>query len=702
MAPKKKKEIDQDERFQAIVLTDSFMTRFMPLTSKTPRCLLPLANVPLIEYTLEFLAKAGVNEVYIMCSSHADQIQQYIKNSKWQSDDVDSPFTVTTILSLESKSVGDTMRDLDNRGLITGDFLLISGDIVSNINFDKALEFHKFNKANDKEHILTMCLTNASPYHRTRTQIDSAVFLLDKPTNRCIYYQSIPSSNLPQTSINLDLELLEDIDDEILVRNDLIDCHIDICSPLVPQIFQDNFDYQLLRSDFVKGVLTSDLVKKTIYAYITNEYASRVSSFQNYDAISQDILSRWSYPMVPDSNFNLTSYSYETNHIYKEDKILLAQSCKIRDCVCIGSNSKIDEGSCIHKSTIGRNVIIGKNVRISNSYIWDNVKIDDDCVIENSIIANNCQISTNVRINKCVLGYDVNVSSDKTLNFVRIIDKPIERTNDFEFSDEEDDQAQQSQKVSIRESEDLVGKEGVGHVYISEEESDSEIDEDEKSLHKIGFNFKMLNLSDDSIESVTKKRRKKTRRFSTNSVVSTDFEVLSDEEEEEDFNKEAIDTITRSIENNHDLDTALLELNTLRMSMNVTYHEVRLATVESLIKRVLHFITTKTLEPKDAIIKVFNTWGMLFKRQIFELNDQIDLLFTLQNVTSNLDKAYNQILLFWSIQILYQLDIIEEEMIFKWWESEESVESEKLTNVRGLTEKFIVWLKEAEEESDDE
>ena len=79
---KKQKEIVQDDRFQAIVLTDSFETRFMPLTSILPRCLLPLANVPLIEYTLEFLANAGVNEVYLMCSSHADQIQEYIEKSK--------------------------------------------------------------------------------------------------------------------------------------------------------------------------------------------------------------------------------------------------------------------------------------------------------------------------------------------------------------------------------------------------------------------------------------------------------------------------------------------------------------------------------------------------------------------------------------------------------------------------------------------
>nr|CAI6619545.1 CIH_HP1_G0034420.mRNA.1.CDS.1 [Saccharomyces cerevisiae] len=62
------------------------------------------------------------------------------------------------------------------------------------------------------------------------------------------------------------------------------------------------------------------------------------------------------------------------------------------------------------------------------------------------------------------------------------------------------------------------------------------------------------------------------------------------------------------MENNHDLDTALLELNTLRMSMNVTYHEVRIATITALLRRVYHFIATQTLGPKDAVVKVFNQW----------------------------------------------------------------------------------------------
>ena len=42
------------------------------------QCLLPLANTPLIEYTLEFLANAGVEEVILYCGNHTDQVEEYL------------------------------------------------------------------------------------------------------------------------------------------------------------------------------------------------------------------------------------------------------------------------------------------------------------------------------------------------------------------------------------------------------------------------------------------------------------------------------------------------------------------------------------------------------------------------------------------------------------------------------------------------
>lgn len=67
-----------EEPFQAVVLADSFETRFSPFTIERPRCLLPLANTPLIEYTFDFLASVGVEEVILYCGNHADQVEDYL------------------------------------------------------------------------------------------------------------------------------------------------------------------------------------------------------------------------------------------------------------------------------------------------------------------------------------------------------------------------------------------------------------------------------------------------------------------------------------------------------------------------------------------------------------------------------------------------------------------------------------------------
>lgn len=697
---KKQKEIVQDERFQAIVLTDLFQTRFMPLTASKPRCLLPLANVPLIDYTLEFLAKLGVNEVYLMCSSHADQIQEYIENSKWTTRHAD--FSIHTIMSLESRSVGDAMRDLDNRGLITGDFLLVSGDVVTNIDFDKAMKVHKEHKATDKNHIVTMVLLPAGPVHRTRSYVDPAAFILDKQTNRCLYYQEIPPVDGKKSSITIDPELLEDVEDEFTIRNDLIDCHIDICSPHVPQIFQENFDYQELRNDFVKGVLTSDLLKKTIYAYIadTSEYSARAESWSTYHAVSQDILGRWCYPLVPDTNWcGNTSYSYEFSHVYKEDRVVLAQSCKVGNCTAIGLQTTIGEKTVVRNSVIGKNCTIGKNVQISHAYIWDNTTIEDDVVVEGAVVGNNATIRCGARLaTGAVIGFNVVVGAGRDIGHnVRVIDEPVIHESDG-FSDEESEQ--------IGDDVDVVGPDGHGSLYISdrevEEESDSESLTGYTQNSGLIYHMAAATLSDTSIASISNKKRRharhnlRSRRFSTTSAMSTDY-AYTDEEEEENFDKEAFATVERAIENDHDIDTAALELNTLKMSMNVTYREVRQATAAAMLQRIHHFISTGTLSAKDATTKVFLAWAPLFRRQVFDDWERVDLLQIIQSKL--VGSEHNQVILFVAVKTLYDLDIVEEENILEWWNSEASQTAE-LIETRGLTASFITWLEDAEEESE--
>jgi hypothetical protein len=51
---------------------------------------------------------------------------------------------ITTIGNEDCRSLGDAMRDLDAKGLLRSDFILIStGDTISNVNLLPILEQHK-------------------------------------------------------------------------------------------------------------------------------------------------------------------------------------------------------------------------------------------------------------------------------------------------------------------------------------------------------------------------------------------------------------------------------------------------------------------------------------------------------------------------------------------------------------------------------
>lgn len=71
------------------------------------------------------------------------------------------------------------------------------------------------------------------------------------------------------------------------LRYDLQDTYVAICSPAVPPLFSDNFDFQT-RDDFVRGLLMNEeILASTIYWYKLDEaqYAARVSNWQMYQSV---------------------------------------------------------------------------------------------------------------------------------------------------------------------------------------------------------------------------------------------------------------------------------------------------------------------------------------------------------------------------------------------------------------------------------
>lgn len=89
------------------------------------------------------------------------------RKSKW--NHVTSPFSVQTIISSENLSAGDALRELDTRKSIESDFILVNGDVVSNICLKDVIAEHNKRRQADKNAIMSILVRKVSPLHRIRS-----------------------------------------------------------------------------------------------------------------------------------------------------------------------------------------------------------------------------------------------------------------------------------------------------------------------------------------------------------------------------------------------------------------------------------------------------------------------------------------------------------------------------------------------------
>ncbi|KAL1745637.1 nucleotide-diphospho-sugar transferase [Schizophyllum fasciatum] len=675
----KDKLLDDDEDvLQAVILADSFNKRFRPLTTRKPRCLLPICNAPLLDWTFESLALAGVQEVFVVCRSHAEQVKTAISESKWSKPG--SGMKIVPILTAkETFSPGDAMRDIYTRGLVTTDFVLVMGDLVSNIRIDEVVRVHKERRKTNKDAIMTMVVKESGSRHRTRMKGDSSMFVIDPETSECLHYEHVVGYPLKRTA-HIPREIFAE-HPELEIRNDLIDCQIDVCSVEVPSLFQDNFDYSDIRRDFVHGVLTSDLLMKNIHCYVAKEgYAARVKDTKSYEAVSKDILARWTFPLVPDDN-HPSGHVYEhlrgNKYIAKDNSVTLARNSKIGNNTLIGSSSEVGDNTEIAASVIGRNCVIGAGCTIRNAYIFDGTVIGANCTIERSILGAGVQVKEGSQIDRgCLVADDVTVGPQAHLKpFERLSrrrDVPAQRGADDEEEDEEVDS----------DLEDVEATDDCWDLEVSDEGSDSADESSDES-------------SDDE------------STFSLPTNASQTSLPVVEKAAEHEFQKEVAQSLERAFLEGHSVDNAAVELKTLRMASNVPLLRVRESVVAAIVERI-PIIAGDPAGQRSRIQHMIIRWGGLIN-QIGGM-DPVETILVLQQHCAGSERLplFGQIL-----AAMYQEDVVEEDHIRAWHELPASrgvgigASGERLENIRKcrvVGEKMIQQFdaQESSEESEEE
>ncbi|KAG9291447.1 hypothetical protein G9A89_021866 [Geosiphon pyriformis] len=235
----------------------------------------------------------------------------------------------------------------------------------------------------------------------------------------------------------------------------------------------------------------------------------------------------------------------------------------------------------------------------------------------------------------------------------------------------------------------IIGSQGKGCLWNDENSDHDDQDPRNVKISSLAYDISNVKISDSE---------------SSASIISKESDDesfdLDEPSYQEAFSKEVVLTLERAFNEGHTVDIAALELNTLRMASNMTFHDVRTVVIPSVLSQI--DIKKNVSDPKEMNIRtkeVLNRWAPLIGKLILSPSDQLDALYILQEYCAK-DESHVK-LLAPSLKFLYDLDVIEEDAIIRWYKSDRSKEAGRHGNVE-LNKKLRDKKpkKKIEEESD--
>ena len=116
---------------KAIILAGGRGKRLRPITDYVPKPLIPIKNIPIIEWQIKYLKKFGIDEVIICTGYKQEMIENYLDMKK---------LGVNITFSIEKTPLG-TGGAIKKAGKKIKDksFFVINGDTITNIDLKKML-----------------------------------------------------------------------------------------------------------------------------------------------------------------------------------------------------------------------------------------------------------------------------------------------------------------------------------------------------------------------------------------------------------------------------------------------------------------------------------------------------------------------------------------------------------------------------------
>ncbi|XP_066154666.1 translation initiation factor eIF2B subunit epsilon [Euwallacea fornicatus] len=637
MSKKRSELVSKDNVVQAILVADTFEDEFVPISNDIPLSFFPIVNKPLIEYTLEFLSLGGVEETFLFCCNHVTEIKAHIKKSIKETVGWSLTMKVHVIVSESCRSFGDCLRDLDAKGLLRGDFVLLEPGVISNISLLPLLKKHSETCQADKGAAMTLVFQESGLGHKSLCPQDEVIIVVNSK-NRVLFHKK--TYKTAGKKIDFPLEIFLE-NPSVFLRHNLKDTHVAICSSSVLPLYSDNFDFQT-KDDFVRGLLMNEeILGSTVYCTVLKgtDYGGAVQNWRTYQALSLELKNQWICPLIPSTT----------------------RSRPGPNDSAISPTSKLSLSASLYRSILGPNVVLGENVKVYDSFIFENCRIEDDSIISLSIIGPDCVIKKGAKVTAgSILGKGVIIKENL------FVENALLQATEAKHSEPKDKLGEAAYRLKIEEDEedlllDILLARQMSRLHVDDALYDSEYQSDDA-----------FSESEDDLSHTQTPPPDDTKLFFS----------------------EVIDSLTRGFEDKLPCENLILEINSSRYAYNVTVKEVNF----NVIKAIL--IMSQSLQAGPQYFSSFAQLLFYFSpvlRNYIKNDSAMDDCLQAVEETADSGLQLKDKWVIFALKYLYEKDYLSEEAIIKWFSSLKN-DSKLCTEVKP----FVDWLQEAEEESSDD
>lgn len=323
---------------KAVIMAGGKGTRLRPLTSNTPKPMVPLLDRPVMEYTIALLKKHGITDIAVTVQYIPEAIRNYFDDG--------SDFGVRLHYFEEHSPLGTAGSVKNAEQFLDETFIVISGDALTDFDLTRAVQYHQ-----EKGSVATLVLTQVD------SPLEFGVVMTDE-NGRINRFLEKPSwGEVFSDTVNTGIYILET---EVFQYSEK-DQEFDFSKDLFPMLMKNN---------------------RPMYGYVADGYWSDIGNLTQYRQTQFDMLEGKVDIELPGREI--------APRVWAGDRAKIDPTASIIGPAYIGDRSVIGKHATIGEYTIvGGGSMVLDRASVERTVLWKHNMLDNDVEIKGATLCRN-------------------------------------------------------------------------------------------------------------------------------------------------------------------------------------------------------------------------------------------------------------------------------------------------------------------------